>query len=270
MKDNSTLERLHTEYIGEVATEHLHRYAIAAELTTGKTILDIACGEGYGSHLLSNTAAYVYGIDIDKPTIDKATIKYRKENLSFKQGTTSDIPLDDNSVDIIVSFETIEHHDEHQLMMREFKRVLRKDGLVIISTPDKLNYSDKRNYKNEFHIKELYKDEFESLLKENFQYVDTYFQKMTYASIVVNFTKEHFLKEFSGDFTHVSSKSKENFIYLLCIASDTDLPALGNSYFIHSLDNIIQDVVKRVRGSLSYRLGNALLSPARFCRNLFR
>jgi len=63
--------------------------------------------------------------------------------------------------DLVVSFETIEHHDEHEQMLAEVKRVLKPDGMAIISSPDKAIYTDKPEYHNSFHVKELYREEFE-------------------------------------------------------------------------------------------------------------
>ncbi|MBL7749096.1 MAG: class I SAM-dependent methyltransferase, partial [Chitinophagaceae bacterium] len=160
---NWTGERLETFVFNESTIEHLHRYAIACGLAAGKTVLDIACGEGYGSYLLAAKAASVTGMDIDNTTIKKATQKYPKENLRFTQATAEKIPAADAQFDMVVSFETLEHLEDHDTMIKEIKRVLKPGGLLVISTPDKKNYSDKRNYKNPFHLKELYRNEFEAL-----------------------------------------------------------------------------------------------------------
>ena len=162
-------ERLETYIYSKSTIDHLHRYAIASKFIKDKIVLDIAAGEGYGSNLMSKDAAFVYGVDIDKTTVENAQLKYKKENLQFLVGNTSAIPLENNSVDIVISFETVEHHNEHDKMMLEIKRVLKPSGMLIISTPDKLTYSDKRNYKNEFHVKELYKQEFKNLIANYFE-----------------------------------------------------------------------------------------------------
>ena len=76
--------------------------------------------------------------------------------------------MPDARVDFVVSFETIEHHDQHLQMMMEIRRVLRPDGVLIISSPDKHEYSDVPGFKNEFHVKELYLSEFVDLLSSHF------------------------------------------------------------------------------------------------------
>ena len=101
-----TGERLTTSKTNEIAIHHLHRYAIAIDLAKGKDVLDIASGEGYGSNLLANTAKSVTGVDISESVIEFAKKKYTRNNLSFKVGSTSNIPLENDSVDLLVSFET--------------------------------------------------------------------------------------------------------------------------------------------------------------------
>lgn len=96
--------------------------------------MDIASGEGYGSSLLSKSALSVIGVDIDNDSIENAKIKYTCPNLEFRQGSTSNVPVPDNSVDVVVSFETIEHHDKHEEMMLEIKRVLTATGTLIMSS----------------------------------------------------------------------------------------------------------------------------------------
>ncbi|MFP3599617.1 class I SAM-dependent methyltransferase, partial [Chryseobacterium sp. SIMBA_029] len=105
----------------EIELEHMHRYVVARKLAAGLRVLDIACGEGYGSYALSSLAASVIGVDISEEAIRHAQTQYlhRTSNLEFKVGSAADIPLANASVDLVVSFETIEHHDQHEAMIRE-------------------------------------------------------------------------------------------------------------------------------------------------------
>src|SRR5208282_3283705 len=145
---------------------------------------DIASGEGYGSALLAKSAASVVGVDISTEAVAHATTKYQADNLEFRLGSCAAIPLADQSVDIVVSFETIEHHVEHDAMMREIKRVLVPGGLLIISSPDKLEYSDKPGYANPYHVKELYRGEFTSLLDAYFKNHRIAGQRVIYGSAI--------------------------------------------------------------------------------------
>ena len=179
-----TGERFTPECVREIWYEHYHRYAFAKRLIAGKTILDAACGEGYGSNILAETAKQVTGLDIDSESIEHASLRYKKNNLRFVQGSCADLPFEDDSFDMVISFETLEHLEQQQEMLVEFSRVLKKDGILIISTPDKKHYSDATGFKNEFHVKELYKEEFKQLINSHWQHQTWYSQAMAFSSIM--------------------------------------------------------------------------------------
>ena len=91
---------------------------------------DIACGEGYGSSLLSQTASSVAGVDISADAVAHASEAYHRDNLSFLVGSCAAIPLAAASVDIVVSLDTLEHLEQHEEMFREIKRVLSPGGTL--------------------------------------------------------------------------------------------------------------------------------------------
>ena len=220
-----TGERLTTGIYEYWSIEHLHRYAIALNLVQGKKVLDIASGEGYGTYLLSANALNIIGVDISETAIAHASQKYQKPNLSYKTGSTSRIPLEDNSVDVVVSFETIEHHDEHDKMMQEIKRVLMVGGVLIISSPDKKYYSDIPGYKNPYHVKELYSSELEQLLKKYFTNTEYLRQKTIFGSVISPSKNEttHVI-EFAGNYNEISKEfGLQECPYILCVASDASL-----------------------------------------------
>jgi ubiquinone/menaquinone biosynthesis C-methylase UbiE len=167
-----TGERFTPECVREIAYEHWHRYAFAIPFAKGKRVLDAACGEGYGSALLARHAEKIYGVDLDHQTISHAQEKYKDiNNLEFIQASILSLQkFKDKSFDLIVSYETLEHLYEHEELLREFSRLIKDDGLLLISTPDKKNYSDETGHANEFHVRELYRDEFEALLKYEFAF----------------------------------------------------------------------------------------------------
>ena len=125
---------------GEIAHEHWHRYAFARRFVTGRRVLDVACGEGYGSALLAQAAAHVVGVDIDAHTLAHARTAYAdRRNVEFVEGSAVALPLADASADVIVSFETIEHlaESEQPRMLAEFARVLAAEGVLILSSPNR-------------------------------------------------------------------------------------------------------------------------------------
>ena len=105
-----TGERFVPGIAGEIAHEHWHRYLFARRFAAGRRVLDVACGEGYGSALLAEVAQDVRGLDIDAQTVVHASTRYAGlANVRFEQGSAAALSLPDASVDVVVSFETIEH-----------------------------------------------------------------------------------------------------------------------------------------------------------------
>ena len=120
-----TGERFTPECVREIAYEHWHRYAWASRLVTGMQVLDAACGEGYGTRLLARTAGSVVGVDIDPGAIEHARRRYAGPATRFECADCTRLPLDDDSVDAVVSFETLEHLEAQDRLLAEFRRVLR-------------------------------------------------------------------------------------------------------------------------------------------------
>lgn len=231
MSLNFTGERFVPGVGGEIEAEHLHRYLLARELSAGRDVLDVACGEGYGASLLVGVAHSVVGVDIAQSAVDHAREKYAKPNLRFVQGDCARLPLDAASVDLVVSFETIEHHDQHEAMLREIKRVLRPDGVLIISSPNRPEYDKTLAESNPYHVKELDFAEFFALLQQHFKNVSVYAQRVLTGSLLVPYEHpESGFTSLSGS-TAQSCQGVARPIYFVAIASDGDLPVLGASIY---------------------------------------
>ncbi|MET0466191.1 MAG: class I SAM-dependent methyltransferase [Chitinophagaceae bacterium] len=248
--------------------EHLHRYALAMELTKGLRVLDIASGEGYGSNLISTVAAHVTGVDISAQSVQHANEKYQHSSLIFKEGSTSKIPLEDNSVDIVVSFETLEHHDEHQQMMNEIKRVLVPNGVLLLSSPERSIYKS-RDPENPYHIKELTLNELKSLLGSSFKNVQIYDQRFVFGSLINSHDKTDGIQFYDGDYSRISKTLDEDIFYNrpffnLAIASDGDIPAAMPGTSLFNGVKVLRGELKQMenlRKSTSYRLGNFFVQP---------
>jgi len=170
---------------GVIRQEHLHRYAWCLPLVEGKDVLDVASGEGYGSAMLASKARSVRGVDISHDAVTHAAERYAAlGNLRYLQGSAAAIPLADDSVDVVVSFETIEHLLEQDEMMAEIRRVLRPDGILVMSSPNKEVYSDQAGYHNDYHVKELYLNEFQALLEKYFPAVELSGHRMAVCSTI--------------------------------------------------------------------------------------
>jgi len=180
-----TGERFTPECVREIWYEHWHRYAFASGIANGKRVLDAACGEGYGSALLSRVAADVVGVDIDANTVAHARANYAGvPRLRFEQCDAAALGYAPASFDLVVSFETLEHLKAQEELVRGFSRVLAADGTLVISSPDKRTYSDATGFRNEFHVRELYREELLALLLPHFRQVRLYHQKLLFQSAI--------------------------------------------------------------------------------------
>jgi 2-polyprenyl-3-methyl-5-hydroxy-6-metoxy-1,4-benzoquinol methylase len=135
-----TGEQLVPEKISaRLSEEHYLRYSFALSFVKNKMVLDIACGTGYGSKLLSTKAKNVAGVDISKECIAFAKKNYSNGNIMYYAASVDTCLFPEASFDVICSFETIEHL-ENELRIKyltNLRRWLRRDGILILSTPNK-------------------------------------------------------------------------------------------------------------------------------------
>lgn len=147
--------------------EHVHRYLFATLFTEGRAVLDVASGEGYGASWLADRAAHVVGVDSAQDAVEHAKGTYgHKRNLDFVVGDASRLPMPDDSIDLVVCFEAIEHVRDPEVVISEIRRVLRDDGTAILSTPNRKTYRDDIDFENPYHFREFYIPEFRELLSQ--------------------------------------------------------------------------------------------------------
>jgi ubiquinone/menaquinone biosynthesis C-methylase UbiE len=235
-----TGERLVTTCRRPLIYEHLHRYALAFGLAKRKRVLDIACGEGYGANLLARVAAKVIGVDLDANTIAHAKAKYRRRNLCFVQGTCLVIPCEDHSIDLVASFETIEHISEHDAFLSEIKRVLVPGGILVISSPHKAEYQKVAEAANPFHEAELDHDEFVQLITKTFKYCVAAKQRLVIGSWIAPDAPSAQVSTatFRGWFDGIDIESGVyRGLYSVAICSDQALPLVNLGMFENFRDS---------------------------------
>lgn len=192
----TALERFKPSLRGQLAYEHIHRYASVLDLVAGCKVLDLACGEGYGSALIATKAAEVIGVDIDAATVTRAGQVYSEHrNLSFIDADVADLPFGPSEFDLVVSFETIEHVEHQAQMLDEIARVLKPSGRLVISTPNKSIYSGPDRMANPFHVKELDLKSFLTLLGANFAHTEIYGQRFYIGSVLAPFGTDSHSRE---------------------------------------------------------------------------
>jgi 2-polyprenyl-3-methyl-5-hydroxy-6-metoxy-1,4-benzoquinol methylase len=162
----------------ELHREHIMRYVFALPFSHNKSVLDAACGCGYGSfYLASKGAKQIVGIDTSEEAIAFATQNYAKDNLSFQIMNCSNLAFADRAFDVVCSFETIEHLEDPTSFLFESKRVLREGGVFIVSTPNIEVYESDNSFAgNMFHVREFTLEEFQSLLSGCFNRIEIYGQ----------------------------------------------------------------------------------------------
>jgi SAM-dependent methyltransferase len=154
---------------------HLKRYEFARPFCVGKEVLDAACGVGYGTAALSTSAKRAVGADVDPDAIAYAREHYAADNVEFVVADLLDTPFADASFDVVASFETIEHLREPATFVEHVTRVLRDDGVFVVSTP-RVEVTTS-SPENPFHEVEFSRADFEELLRRHFGEVELWGQR---------------------------------------------------------------------------------------------
>ena len=153
---------------------HLVAYEWARGFCSGKSVLDIGCGEGYGCNLLAQNASRVVGLDNSKEAVNHAQNHYRLPNLVFYHGDAYHLPFPDESFEVVLSFQVIEHLKRPERHLEEAVRVLTRGGILLLSTPNKVQFGVDFHLKIPFHYREFIPEEIQSLLKNYFKEVKMY------------------------------------------------------------------------------------------------
>lgn len=152
--------------------EHVHRYqTVVGRLNGAERILDLACGTGYGTAMLAGrSGAQVIGGDIDSTVIPLCQARWtERPNLEFKVLDGTALPFKDGEIEVVVSFETIEHTRDFEKMISEFSRVLKPGGVAYISTPNQEVSSPDGIIHNQYHTQEFSLSEFQELTRSYFK-----------------------------------------------------------------------------------------------------
>jgi 2-polyprenyl-3-methyl-5-hydroxy-6-metoxy-1,4-benzoquinol methylase len=152
---------------------HLDRYRFTAARVQGQQVLDCACGTGYGVRLLreQGLAAQVIGVDVAAASIQYAWRHHGVDSALYLCASAERLPLADASVDVVTSFETLEHVPDDYALIEEFHRVLRPNGALIVSTPNQWPLAD-----TPFHIREYDRASLVAVLASRFDCLELYNQ----------------------------------------------------------------------------------------------
>jgi SAM-dependent methyltransferase len=150
------VERLSLEQAGEqtlLALTHVHRYEVAAELCAGMRVLDLCCGSGYGTRLLSERVAAVTGVDNDEPSIERARAELGGDRIAFERGDAYEWlerPLGDD-FDAIVLLEGVEHLADPGRAIEQLRRHAEAGLTLVVSLPNSRPFREE----NPHHVSEF-------------------------------------------------------------------------------------------------------------------
>jgi SAM-dependent methyltransferase len=138
-------------------------YQRLAPRCANRDVLEAGCGEGYGADLIAGVAKRVIGVDYDESAVTHVGLRYPR--VQVRHGNLADLPLPEESVDVVVNFQVIEHLWDQAQFVTECARVLRPGGQLMVSTPNRITFSPGRDTPvNPFHTRELNAAELTELL----------------------------------------------------------------------------------------------------------
>jgi SAM-dependent methyltransferase len=164
---------------------HWHRYLAVVPWITGKHVVEIGFGNGYGSRYLANFAQFVDAVDVDSDTVDQARVAYPFPRLEFRQGGLPELPFGNHYADVVVFFEVLEHIDSslHDQCFKEIARILKPNGLLLMSTPDH-DRTQTFSEVNPYHVGEVNGAALKDLLGRYFPEQQLYYQEINVASLI--------------------------------------------------------------------------------------
>jgi 2-polyprenyl-3-methyl-5-hydroxy-6-metoxy-1,4-benzoquinol methylase len=159
----STHERAQHDEANNVTYQRCQfAYEFAVPFITGKKVLDVGCGNAYGTSLMASSATEITGLDYDAKTIELNTQQYASQkNLFFQHGVIPPLPFANNSFDVITAFQFIEHIHDRKEFLSECVRVLKPGGKILVTTPN----AKKSLARNPFHVFEYTFKEMEEEIK---------------------------------------------------------------------------------------------------------
>lgn len=235
--------------------EHISRYVSLAHIVKSKRVLDVASGSGYGSQFLAQHAKSVDGLDYFEDAVRYSNETYPADNLTYTHGNAEAMPYDNNSFDVVISLETIEHLYNPEKFVLEVKRVLKDDGIFVVSTPNDDEFMDG----NIYHVHEFQFKELNVLMSKHFDSHEYYYQGTYFAAGLFN--RSRFTNSFSESTVHVEStfgSTIDKAIYFIAVASNngTALPEIEQNIVLSDRWSTKDDLERDEQRSAEKKLLN--------------
>ncbi len=216
--------------------EHLARYIFAARQACGKRVLDAGCGAGYGASRLAASARFVVGIDNAQEALEIARRRYSCPQIELVRGDCRALPFPAASFDLVIAFEVMEHLKDWEKLLAEARRVLAAGGELILSTPNRLYYSESRAAPNPFHVHEFDYDELSSALSRHFPHHRIFLQN--HAAGLVFSAPDSSGVEAAID-AATATPAASHFLVALCSTQPLDGPL--NFIYVPEAGNVLRE-----------------------------
>ena len=152
---------------------HSFAYSAAARLAVHKDVLDVGCNVGYGTAMLGTVARHVTGVDVAARAVESARRNYSCQGVEYRLVDGFGLPFRDRSFDLVVSLQVLEHVVDHDLFLSEIHRVLKRNGVAVLSTPNAcLRLDPGMRPWNELHVREWDCLSLSTLLRSHFPRVE--------------------------------------------------------------------------------------------------
>jgi SAM-dependent methyltransferase len=219
-----------------LVAERFARYSWAASLVTGKDVLDAGCGIGWGTAQLAERARKAVGVDISLPAIGEARHTYG-DRMAFRREDLRELPFADGEFDVVVCFETVERVEEPNIALDEMRRVLKSDGLLLISAANRDAYPPG----NPFHLHEFSAVEVRNALIARFSKVAVHRQHTYFASLLASEETVELddpSRRVEAEVTKMTGDRRDDALYAVAAATDGELPpAPARIVFGHGVDH---------------------------------
>ena len=203
----------------DLRNEHLARYRFAETLAAGKRVLDAGCGVGYGAAALAGVGASVYALDRSDEALRHGRDAYPE--VFFVRGDCTALPFSDDSLDLVVALEVIEHLAGWAEFVRETARVLAPSGAFLVSTPNRPCYRASRKRPNPYHVHEFDYGEFRAALAGTFAHCTVFLENHVPAIALTSARPRQARARFEGSW---SDPRKAHFFVGVCSMEPKDPP----------------------------------------------
>jgi GT2 family glycosyltransferase/SAM-dependent methyltransferase len=250
---------------GLIHAEHLARYRWAAQVVSGRRVLDAGCGVGYGTGLLAAAGADdVMGVDVSEEALESARL--RGDRARFVRCDLRRLPFDDGEFDVAVCFEAIEHVERPHEALDELARVVREDGLLLLSSPNR----DVHPPGNPHHIHEYTPAELSSELATRFRHVRIWRQQPWLGSLILGdaeLAAADVSTELDVSFSKATAARPGDEVYTLAVASNGPIPELEGIAMLTGPESLqrwtgreeaLEARIRALEGTLSWRVTRPL------------